>query len=112
MGVNIDLHSYDYEPLLEGIKNYVGTEDTNEIDKILRACGSVIDGKYIILNNELWDGYSPYYNVAGALDRHFKSDDVFGEVFCTFDNKYGHENLINACDSPDEILEELNLGVH
>lgn len=110
MGRSIDLYSYDYEPLVEGIKEYVSANDTEDIRKILLVGGSVIGEKYIILNNELWDDYSPYYNVAGALDNFFKVEDVFGEIFCTLDHKFGRKELINACDPPEEILFELNMS--
>ncbi len=109
MGRSIDLHSYDYEPLVEGIKEFVSADNTEDIREILSVGGSVIGDKYIILNNELWDECSPYYNVAGALEDYFKVDDVFGKIFCTFDNKFGHEELINACEPPEELLCALNL---
>jgi len=109
MGRSIDIHSYDYEPLVKGIKEYVSATDTEDIKTILLVGGNVVGEKYIILNNELWDEYSPYYNIADALDKFFKVEDVFGEIFCTLDNKFGHEELINACDPPEEILDDLNL---
>ncbi|MDT2640661.1 hypothetical protein P7D31_11085 [Enterococcus dongliensis] len=110
MGRSIDLYSYDYEPLVEGIKEYVSADNTEVIRKILSVGGSVIGDKYIILNNELWDECSPYYNVAGALEDYFKAEDVFGEIFCTLDHKFGRKELINACDPPEEILFELNMS--
>ncbi|EGA9846880.1 hypothetical protein H6H06_000498 [Listeria monocytogenes] len=38
-----------------------------------------------MLNNELWEDNSSYYNVPNALERLYKVDDVFGKIFCTFD---------------------------
>lgn len=85
MGVSIDLYSYDYEALLEGIQSYTKAENTEVIRKILLIGGNVVGDKYIILNNELWEDNSSYYNVPNALERLYKVDDVFGKIFCTFD---------------------------
>ncbi|ECW8281592.1 hypothetical protein KX878_002749 [Listeria monocytogenes] len=107
MGISIDLHSYDYEALVEGIQSYTKAENTEVIRKILLIGGNVIGDKYIILNNELWEDNSSYYNVPNALERLYKVDDVFGKIFCTFDDRFGRETLINGCDTPEEILEEV-----
>lgn len=53
MGISIDLHSYDYEALVEGIQSYTKAENTEVIRKILLIGGNVVGDKYIILNNEL-----------------------------------------------------------
>lgn len=109
MGVSVDLYSYDYELLVNGIRDYVGASDTDVINGILALGGSVIGDKYILLNNELWDGCSPYYNVAQALENYYNAEDVFGKIFCTYGDKYGCSTLINACDSPEEMLDSLGL---
>ncbi|EAD5202202.1 hypothetical protein E9535_15385 [Listeria monocytogenes] len=107
MGINISLYSYDYEALVEGIQSYAKAENTEVIRRILLIGGNVIGDKYIILNNELWEDNSSYYNISTVLERLYEVDDVFGEIFCTFDDKFGRETLINGCDTPEEILLEV-----
>ncbi|HAA4247647.1 TPA_asm: hypothetical protein GEQ36_15250 [Listeria monocytogenes] len=106
MGINISLYSYDYEALVEGIKSYTKAENTEVIRRILLMGGNVIGDKYIILNNELWEDCDSYYNIPAVLEHLYKADDVFGEIFCTFDDRFGRETLINGCE-PEEILLEV-----
>lgn len=97
MGRSIDLYSYDYEKLTNKIMTICNTKDRELVEKVLLTCGNKIGDKYIILNQEYWEGYSCYYNVATALERIFKVDGVFGKVFCTFkDNETDKQDLIQA----------------
>jgi len=84
MGRSIDLYSYDYEKLLNKTLEVCKTEEKELVEKILLSCGNKIGDRYVILNQEFWEDCNCYYNVARALERIFKIDDVFGEVFCTY----------------------------
>lgn len=107
MGVNIDIHSYDYNELVDGIQKYTRTKDIKLIKYVLEQCGSHIGDRYIILNQELWEDYSAYYNVASVIDELFNVDDSFSEIFCTFDNKFSHEQLLSESDSVDDIIYQV-----
>lgn len=99
MGRSIDLYSYDYEKLINKILKVCNTEDEELVEKILLSCGNKIGDRYIILNQELWEDCSCYYNVSIALERIFKIYDVFGKVFCPLKNEEtDKQELINAIE--------------
>lgn len=111
MGRSIDLYSYDYEKLINKVLEVCNTEDKELVEKILLTCGSKISDRYVILNQEFWENCSCYYNVATALERIFKVDDVFGEVFCNFkDEETDKQELVSAMEMY-EIVEEIGLDV-
>lgn len=99
MGRSIDLYSYDYEKLVKKTMTVCETEDRELVEKILLSCGNKVSDRYIILNQEFWEGYSCYYNVATVLERIFEAEDVFGNVFCTFeDSETDKKELIKAME--------------
>ena len=67
-------------------------EDNQKLEDILRTFGNVIGDRYVILNNEFWEDYSCYYNVSTVIDKAFKVEDSFGEVFCNYDENTGVKN--------------------
>lgn len=111
MGKSIDLYSYDYNKLLNRILEVCKTNDKELVEKILLSCGTKIADRYIILNQELWDDCSCYYNVATSLERIFNIEDVFGEVFCCLDNsKTDKQELVSAMYIWS-ISEELDIKI-
>ena len=103
--------SYDYQKLQIKILDYCKTEDVELVDKILLSCGTKISDRYIILNQELWDDCSCYYNVANVLEKVFHVDDVFGYVFCSMnDEDTDREELVSAMET-NEIMDELGLNM-
>jgi len=99
MGRSIDLYSYDYNKLVNKILAVCKTNDIELVEKVLSVCGNKINDRYVILNQDFWEGCSCYYNVARALEHLFHVDDVFGEVFCSFNNeKTDKQDLINAIE--------------
>lgn len=101
MGTSIDLYSYDYEKLVNKTMKVCKTEDRNLVEKILLNCGNKIADKYVILNQEFWDGYSCYYNVARVLEKVFdvEDEDVFSEVFCwDSKNEVNKQELISSVE--------------
>lgn len=99
MGQSIDLYSYNYEKLVNKTLEVCKTDNKKVVEDILLACGNKIGNKYIILNQELWEDSSCYYNVAIVLEHVFNTEDVFGKVFCTFDDdELEREDLISAID--------------
>lgn len=109
MGRSIDLYSYDYEKLVNKILQVCNTDNRELIEKVLTTCGNHVGDRYIILNQEFWEGYSCYYNVASVLEKMFKVEDVFGEVFCTFnDEETDKQELINVIEEY-EIYEALGI---
>lgn len=105
MGRSIDLYSYDYEKLVNKIMGVAETQEREMVDKILLACGNKIHDRYVLLNQEMWDGYSCYYNVMSTLDKVLKTEDI-GDVF--YDKNVDREELISSVDKYD-ILEELGI---
>ena len=111
MGRSIDLYSYDYNKLKTKIADYCKTDNLELIEKVLSSCGNKMGDRYIILNQEFWEDASCYYNVANILDKIFKVDDTFGNVFCTFDDsETDRQELISAIEIY-EVKEELNLDI-
>jgi len=109
MGVSIDLYSYNYNKLVNKILEVCNTDDEKLVEKILCACGNKIGDRYVILNQEMWENSSCYYNVARVLEQVFNIEDVFGEVFCTFPlDDLDKEFLINSI-YVDEIYEIIGI---
>ena len=109
MGQSIDLYSYNYDKLQNKILGYCRTDDKELVNKILLACGNKIVDRYIILNQEIWNGRSCYCNVAHILDEVFKVDDIFGYIFCDYkDTDLDCMNLISSKDY-NEVMKELDL---
>lgn len=115
MGRSVNLYSYDYEKLKNELIKYCGAkteEETKKLEEILTDFGNIIGDRYIILNNEFWEDYSCYYNVASVIDNAFGRDDSFGEVFCVFrDETMDKRELISAtakdeCKYYDEERED------
>jgi hypothetical protein len=99
MSRSIDLYSYDYEKLVNKTLEVCKTDNRELVEKILLAGGNKVGDRYIILNQEMWESCSCYYNVSSALERIFKINDVFGAVFCTFnDNETDKKELIQAME--------------
>lgn len=82
MGICIDLNIYKAESLIQRFKD-IGVEDEERIRAILSDCGRFVGDEYIILNNEYYDEYNPYYSVIDILDTAFgieSQTQVFHEV--------------------------------
>lgn len=110
MGRSIDLYSYDYEKLKNKILVFCKTNDVELIEKILSTCGNKIEDRYVLLNQEMWEGCSCYYNVSTVLEKIFKIDDVFGNIFCaTDDSELDRKTLISAIEMY-EVVDILGLN--
>lgn len=111
MGRSIDLYSYDYEKLVNKTLDVCKTDNRELVEKILLSFGNKIADRYILLNQELWDDYSCYYNVASILNKVFKVEDVFGDIFCSFNREeVDKKDLIAAMDK-DTVLDNLGIGI-
>lgn len=112
MGMSIDLYSYDYEKLKNKTLDYCKTDNVELVEKILSSCGSKIADRYIILNQECWEDSSCFYNVSRTLDRVFKVEDSFGEIFCTYvnGNILDKVELVRAMDIYD-ISETIGIEI-
>jgi hypothetical protein len=106
MGISIDLHIYNTHELLAALKAW-GAIDDGLTRKILEKCGTFFGDSYVLLNNEYYDGYSPYYNVAHLLNRAFGGSDDHDsfDIFC-FEVK--SVEGINAVEE-GEVADELGL---
>lgn len=109
MSRSIDLYSYDYEKLLNKVIEHCNTDNKELAEKILLACGNKIADRYILLNQEFWEDYSCYYNVASVLDNVFNVEDSFGEIFCTFRNSPADRQGLISAISRDGIYREIGL---
>ena len=103
MGISIDIHIYNKSKLIEKLKKW-GADNDELTMKILEKCGSFFGDKYILLNNELWDGYSPYYNVTTLLDSAYKKEKSF-DIFL-----FNGDEGINAVELY-EVADELGIEI-
>lgn len=106
MGRYINLYSYDYNTLLNRLKEFCNTEDVELLKYILLSCGNVIGDKYIILNQELKESENPYSIVANMIDKYLGTDDCFGNVFCSI-NKSIRNEIIGAV-TKYEVEDKIN----
>lgn len=102
----VELYSYNYNKLLNGIMEYCKTDNEDLVEDILLSCGEKIDYRYIILNNEHCEDYSCYYNLSNIINRIFNVDDSFEKIICNYDNKFEQKELINSVDSY-EIIDKI-----
>jgi hypothetical protein len=101
MGISIDVNLYEKDKLLQKLEAW-GAKDKELTMKILEACGTFLGDTYVLLNNELYDGYSPYYNVAELFDSAFDGEDSF-DIFL-----HEYREGINAVDL-DDVADELGI---
>lgn len=106
MGRSVDLYSYDKKQLVEEICKYCKTEDTDLIYKILNSFGSTINDRYILLKDEFAEEYCSYYEVSTVLDKVFNSDNIFGNVFCTFNELADRKELISHGNAYESFLDD------
>lgn len=102
MGQSIDLHIYELDKLKAAL-NKRGAQG-ELLDKILAKCGSVFGNNYVLLNNEVWDGGSPYYNLSSLIDSAFGIEDSFDDLL---HGKYQTEG-INYVEL-EEVADELGI---
>lgn len=108
MSVSIEVKSYKYDDLVDGIMDFCKTDNKELVEKILLAGGEHIGDRYLILNNEYWDEYDSYYNVPSVLEEKFDVEDVFGNCFCTFNDKYDKKEAVPSM-SREEIKQACGL---
>lgn len=107
MGVSVDVHSYDYEELVEEIQKYLKTDNKILIEKILKTGGNIVGDRYIIVDNELWEDSNPVTIISSVFNELFDIDDFLSEIFYSIRDKANRKELINACDDVDTIIENL-----
>jgi hypothetical protein len=111
LGRSIDLYSYDYEKLVNKTLEVCKADSRELVEKILLSCGNKVGDRYIILNQELWEDFSCYYNVSTALERIFKIDDVFGKVFCSIKDSDTDKQILISAMELYEIESEIGIEI-
>lgn len=104
MGVSIDLYIYNYDSLRKKLSQ-IGAKDPL-LSQILEECGTVFGDAYVILNNELWDGYSPFYNVATLIDSAFNVKDSFDVFLNTRESGINAVELYDVAERLEITLDE------
>lgn len=95
MSISIDIHLYKHQELLSALEAW-GADDIGLLTAIMRECGTFAGDTYVLLNNELWGEYSPYYKVSELIDAAFHREDSY-KLF--MDRKSGyHTEGINAVE--------------
>lgn len=107
MGVSIALHIYNKDELLRQLEEW-GAADRILAIKILEECGTFLGDSYVLLNNEFWDGYSPYFNVATLFDAAFHKEDSF-DIFLNRKG-VGRTEGVNSVEI-DEVAERLGITI-
>ena len=103
MSVSIDLYFYDEKQLKANLIAW-GATDEMLLIKVMGKFGKFIGSKYVLLNNEYGDGYSPYYNLAGVIDKVFGKPDSFNVII-----ESDREEGVSFIDE-QEVLNELFPG--
>jgi hypothetical protein len=70
MGISIDLWQFDHKAFKAKLMEE-GADNEELLDQILAECGFVAGDRYLVVNNEYYDGYSPYYALIDLLDSAF-----------------------------------------
>lgn len=107
MGISIMPYFYEEQPLIEALKKD-GAEDEVLLRKIMEKFGTFLGNKYILLHNEYYQDYNPYFELADVLNSAF---DYKGNDGCKFWHTYfkvTHTSGISAA-SAEEVAEELGI---
>lgn len=89
MSQSVDVNIYDKEKLLQALRDW-GANNDDLTNKILAEFGTFAGDKYILLNNEFYGEFNPYYNLATVMDRAYQHPDSF-DVLLDFNNEYSTE---------------------
>lgn len=73
MGVSIDFYIYNKQTLLSELDIW-GADSPQLTHDILSACGTFFGESYVLLHNEYYGDYNPYFIVAELLDAAFKKN--------------------------------------
>lgn len=81
MGININLEKCNFNELVNNLMTQRNIKDQKMLEKILLAFGEKTGDIYYLLNNEKWEDYNSYYNVATFIDKYFGIEDSF-DIIC------------------------------
>lgn len=71
MSINIALTIFDWQELVDALSEELNPHETKLLIEIMEECGHFLDYKYVLLNNEYGDEWSPYYNLSILIDSAF-----------------------------------------
>ena len=69
----MDLYSYDYNKLINKIKEFCKTDNIHKIEEIFNYFGNKIGDRYIILDQELYEDENCYNNICRIIDKVFNN---------------------------------------
>lgn len=78
MGCSIDMKKYNFDDLVNSLMGMEEVDDKEMLEEILVVFGERFDEYYILLNNQYYDDYNSYFNLAKFIDKYF---DVEGGSF-------------------------------
>jgi hypothetical protein len=76
MSTSIDLYIYETDNLILKLKEW-GASDDALLLSILQSCGSFVGKSYVLLCNEYYEEFNPYYNVMSLLESAFGLDNAY-----------------------------------
>jgi len=77
MGVYVDLYKFEYDKLVDELLKYDKIENKEMLERILKGFGEKCGDYYFLLNNEYYDEYNSYYEVANLINEYFGVEDSF-----------------------------------
>lgn len=107
MSSDVELHKYNWDELLASLGN-IGITNTQLLERVLLAFGDRCGDCYYLLNNEFWDEYDSYYEIASLIDSLFDIDEdnnsfnVFLEI----------GERLEMCKSRYDVSDELELEIN
>lgn len=107
MGSDVELHKYDWYELLTSLGN-IGITNTPLLERVLLAFGDRCYDCYYLLNNEFWDEYNSYHEIASLIDNLFDID----ENSSSFDVFLEIGERLEMCKSRYDVADELELEIN
>ena len=119
MGVSIDVFSFDYDALRWAFKKLIfdqhpelkdnedGYAKVEQIGRIMKEFGSIVGDRYIILNDEYHEEYSPYYEIGTFIDRYYNVEDSSDAMYSKEVDRLSIGKHSNAGDAADNLGIEL-----
>ena len=102
MGMNVTVYQFDLEVLLNDlVKKGVPSKDIALSG--LREFGTVFGNSYLILQNDFWEKYNSYFEVAEFFDRAYGCAESFA---CFLDKR---EEMFGCGANCEEVADELGI---
>lgn len=99
MGRSVDLYYYQASGLLHALGEWSEGDNEQFLREILAECGTFRDDVYIVVDNEFYNDYNPFWALLEVLSAAFPHKKIRKDVYDIF--RDGREWGITSADKQD-----------